>query len=81
MKELKGRFPLKVISILGHNIGQMNKYQKIALIIGVLILLVFFGKTVTRIGFSALGFMWKGIVIIAGILFIISFLKNAGKSK
>jgi hypothetical protein len=59
----------------------MNKFQKIALIIGVFVLLLFFGKTVTRIGFTALGFMWKGIIIIAGILFIISFLKNAGKSK
>ncbi|MFA4919944.1 MAG: hypothetical protein WC581_11940 [Thermodesulfovibrionales bacterium] len=59
----------------------MNKYQKIALAIGALILMLFFGKTVTKIGFSALGFMWKGIVIVAAFLFIISFLKNAGKKK
>jgi len=59
----------------------MNKYQKIALAVGVLILMVFFGKTVTKIGFSALGFMRKGIVIIAAFLFIVSFLKNAGKKK
>ncbi len=59
----------------------MNKYQKIALVIGALILMLFFGKTVTKIGFSALGFMWKGIVIAAAFLFIISFLKNAGKKK
>ena len=59
----------------------MNKYQKIALAIGALILMLFFGKTVTKIGFSALGFMWKGIVIVAAFLLIISFLKNAGKKK
>ncbi len=59
----------------------MNKYQKIALAIGALILMLFFGKTVTKIGFSALGFMWKGIVIVAAFLFIISFLKKAGKKK
>ena len=59
----------------------MNKYQKIALGIGALILMLFFGKTVTKIGFSALGFMWKGIVIVAAFLFIISFLKKAGKKK
>ena len=81
MRDEKGRFPPKAISILRHKIGQMNKFQKIALIIGVFVLLLFFGKTVTRIGFTALGFMWKGIIIIVGILFIISFLKNAGKSK
>jgi len=59
----------------------MNKYQKIALAIGAVILMLFFGKTVTKIGFSALGFMWKGIVIVAAFLFIISFLKKAGKKK
>ena len=59
----------------------MNKYQKIALAIGAVILMLFFGKTVTKIGFSALGFMWKGIVIVAAFFFIISFLKNAGKKK
>ena len=59
----------------------MNKYQKIALAIGAVILMLFFGKTVTKIGFSALGFMWKGIVIVAAFLLIISFLKNAGKKK
>ncbi|HMK48959.1 MAG TPA: hypothetical protein VK435_02810 [Thermodesulfovibrionales bacterium] len=59
----------------------MNKFQKIAIIVGVLVLLLLFGKTVTRIGFSALAFMWKGIIIVVGILFILSFLKKAGKSK
>jgi hypothetical protein len=59
----------------------MNKYQKIALAIGAVILMLFFGKTITKIGFSALGFMWKGIVIVAAFLLIISFLKNAGKKK
>jgi hypothetical protein len=59
----------------------MNKYQKIALIAGAVILLLFFGKTITKIGFSALGFLWKGIAVIVATLLIISFFKNLGKKK
>jgi len=59
----------------------MNKYQKIALIAGVLILLLFFGKTITKIGFSAIGFLWKGIAVIVATLLVISFLKKLGKKK
>ena len=59
----------------------MNKYQKIALIAGAVVLLLFFGKTITKIGFSAIGFLWKGIAVIVATLLIISFMKNLGKKK
>ena len=59
----------------------MNKFQKIALIAGVIILLFFFGKTVTRIGFSAMGFLWKGIAIVVATLLVVSYFKNLGKKK
>jgi hypothetical protein len=59
----------------------MNKYQKIALIAGALILLLFFGKTITKIGFSAIGFLWKGIAVIVATLLVISFFKKLGKKK
>ena len=51
----------------------MNKYQKIALIVGAVILLLFFGKTITKIGFSAIGFLWKGIAIIVAELTYLIF--------
>ncbi len=57
----------------------MNKYQKIAIIITAVILLLIFGKTITRIGFSAIGFLWKGIVIVIAAILIISWLKKLGK--
>lgn len=57
----------------------MNKYQKIAIIVGAVILLLIFGKTITRIGFSAIGFLWKGIVIVVATVLIISWLKKLGK--
>jgi hypothetical protein len=59
----------------------MNKYQKIALIAGAVVLLLFFGKTITKIGFSAIGFLWKGIAVVVATLLTISFLKNLGKKK
>lgn len=63
----------------------MNKPQKIALLIGALILLLTLGKTVTKIGFRAIAalsvFFWKGIVIIAATLFVLSLFKKAGKKK
>ncbi|NWF98556.1 MAG: hypothetical protein HXY52_06455 [Nitrospirae bacterium] len=57
----------------------MNKYQKIAIIIAAIILVIVFGKTITRIGFSAIGFLWKGIVIVIATVLIISWLKKLGK--
>jgi hypothetical protein len=63
----------------------MNKYQKIALLVGVIILVLVFGKTITKVGFMAVaslgGLLWKFIVIIAAVLLLISFLKKAGKKK
>jgi hypothetical protein len=59
----------------------MNKYQKFALLIGALFLFLIFGKTVTRIGLGAIGFLWKGIVIVVATLIVISYLKNLGKKK
>lgn len=59
----------------------MNKFQKIALIVGAIVLLFFFGKTITRIGFSAIGFLWKGIAIVVATLLVVSYFKNLGKKK
>jgi hypothetical protein len=63
----------------------MNKYQKIALLVGAIILILVFGKTITKVGFTAVaslgGLLWKFIVIIAAVLIVISFLKNMGKKK
>jgi hypothetical protein len=59
----------------------MNKYQKIALILGILALLIAYGKTITKIGLGAMALMGKGIVIIAATLFIFFALKKSGKKK
>jgi ATP/ADP translocase len=59
----------------------MNKYQKIALIIGVIVLLIAFGKTITRIGFGVMALFGKLIIIIVATIFIISALRKATKKK
>jgi hypothetical protein len=63
----------------------VNKYQKIALLVGAIILILVFGKTITKIGFTAVaslgGLLWKFIIIIAAGIIVISFLKNIGKKK
>ena len=59
----------------------MNKYQKIALIIGAIVLLIAFGKTITRIGFGVMGLFGKVIIIIVATIFIISALRKASKKK
>jgi formate-dependent nitrite reductase membrane component NrfD len=63
----------------------MNKYQKIALLIGVIILVLIFGKTVTTIGLRTIGalgaLLWKFIIVIVAIALIISFLKKNLKKK
>jgi hypothetical protein len=61
----------------------MNKYQKIALLVGGIILILIFGKTVTQIGFRTIGSLGALlgkfiIVIIAGVL-LFSFLKKKKK--
>ena len=63
----------------------MNKYQKIALLVGVIILILIFGKTVTQIGLRTIGALgalfWKFIVIIIAVALLISFLKKRIKNK
>ncbi len=63
----------------------MNKYQKIALIVGVIVLFLAFGKTITKIGFMAItslgALFWKFFIIIAATFLIISFLKKAKRKK
>jgi Ca2+/H+ antiporter len=63
----------------------MNKYQKIALLAGAIILILIFGKTVTQIGLRTIGALgalfWKFIVVVIAIALIISFLKKGWKNK
>ncbi len=63
----------------------MNKYQKIALLVGVIILVLIFGKTVTQIGLRTIGalgaLLWKFIIVIIAIALLISFLKKRIKPK
>jgi hypothetical protein len=63
----------------------MNKYQKIALFAGLVILGLLFGKTVTQVGFRAIGslfsLMGKFLIVIIAILMVISFLKKGRKNK
>lgn len=61
----------------------MNKYQKIALAAGAIALILIFGKTITKIGFTAIrslsAMAGKFLIIIIAIVLIISFLKKAVK--
>jgi hypothetical protein len=59
----------------------VNTVQKVALVIGLIILLLVFGKTITRISFGVMGLFGKGIIIIAATIFIVMSLKNAMKKK
>ncbi|HZV46607.1 MAG TPA: hypothetical protein VFG06_04605 [Thermodesulfovibrionales bacterium] len=63
----------------------MNKYQKIALLAGAIILILIFGKTVTQIGLRTIGslgaLLWKFIVVVIALALIISFLKKGWKNK
>lgn len=63
----------------------MNKYQKIALLVGAIVLVLLFGKTVTQIGLRTIGslgaLLWKFIVVIVAISLVISFLKKKMKNK
>jgi hypothetical protein len=54
----------------------MNKYQKIALILGVLALLVAYGKTITKIGLGAMALVGKGIIIAVAVLVIFFILRT-----
>jgi hypothetical protein len=63
----------------------MNKYQKIALLTGAVILILIFGKTVTQIGLRTIvslgALLWKFIIVIIALALIISFLKKGWKNK
>jgi hypothetical protein len=61
----------------------MNKYQKIALLVGAVLLFLMLGKTITKIGFTAIatlgGLFWKFILVIVATLMVVSFFRKAGK--
>jgi hypothetical protein len=58
----------------------MNKYQKIVLLIGAIILILLFGKTITRVSFGVMALLGKGLIVVAATIFIIYTLKKrAGK--
>jgi hypothetical protein len=59
----------------------MNTYQKVALTVGIIALLVIFGKTLTKIGIGAMAFMGKGIIIVIATVLIVLAFKKQGKEK
>jgi len=63
----------------------MNKYQKIALLIGGIVLILLFGKTITQVGLRTIGslgaLLGKFLIVIIAIVLLISFLKKKGKKK
>ena len=63
----------------------MNRAQRIALLVGVIILIFIFGQTIYKTGFEALKGLvrlpFKIIVLVVVILVALSFLKNIGKKK
>ncbi len=63
----------------------MNKYQKIALLVGAIILILLFGKTITQVGFRTIGSLGalfgKFLIVIIAVVLIISAFKKKGKKK
>jgi hypothetical protein len=63
----------------------MNKYQKIALLIGGIVLILLFGKTITQVGLRTIGslgaLLGKFLIVIIAIVLIVSFLKKTGRKK
>lgn len=59
----------------------MNRYQKIVLLIGAVILLLLFGKTITRVSFGVMALLGKGLIVVAVTIFIIYTLKKRSKKK
>ena len=61
----------------------MNKYQKIAVLAGVLLLMLMFGATVTKVGIGAIrslfSLMGKFLVVIVAVLLLLSFLPKGRK--
>ena len=65
----------------GKDIHNMNKYQKIALIVGAVALLIVYGKTMTKVVLGLMAFMGKGIIIVGATLLIYYTLKRKRKEK
>lgn len=59
----------------------MNRYQKIALIVGALALLIVYGKAITKIGVGVMALIGKGIVVIVATLLIFFALKIRKKNE
>jgi len=63
----------------------MNKYQKIALAVGAIVLLLLFGSTVTRVGLMAIrslfSLMKYFVLVVVAIALVIVFLKKVVKTK
>ncbi len=59
----------------------MDKYQKIVLLIGAIILILLFGKTITRVSFGVMALLGKGLIVVAATIFIIYTLKKRSKKK
>jgi hypothetical protein len=59
----------------------INKYQKIALLLGAGVLLIVFGKSLAKIGFGAMAFMGKGVIIIAATVLVYFMLKKPKKNQ
>ncbi len=61
----------------------MNKYQKIAVLACVLLLMLMFGTTVTKVGIGAIrslfSLMGKFLVVIIALLLVLSFLPKGRK--
>jgi uncharacterized membrane protein YkvI len=61
----------------------MNKYQKIALLVGAIILVLLFGKTITQVGLRTIGSLGalfgKFLIVIVAVVLIISAFKKRGK--
>jgi hypothetical protein len=53
----------------------MNRYQKIAMIVGALALFIAYGRTITKIVLGTVALIGKGIVIIVATVLIFLHLK------
>lgn len=59
----------------------MNKYQKVVLLIGVVILILLFGKTITTVSVGVMALLGKGLIVVAATIFIIYTLKKKANKK
>ena len=61
----------------------MNKYQKIAVLAGIILLGLLFGTTVTKVGLGAIrslfSLMGKFLIVIVAVLLVLSFLPKGRK--